>query len=67
VSSGLVLERSLTRAAAWSSGPGPDDGVQLVYKDDLLLRGLTDLVDYLLQALLELATVLCPGNESRQI
>ena len=47
-------------------GAGADDGVDLIDEQDVLVGGL-ELRDDLLHALLELAAVLGPGDEARQV
>src|SRR5215210_1609780 len=48
-------------------GAGPDDRVELVYEDDLLLWVLRYLVYNLLEALLELSPVLGTGDYAREV
>ena len=43
-------------------GAGADERVQLVHEEDRVARG-AQLFEHLLQSLLELAAVLCAGNE----
>ena len=47
--------------------PGTDERVQLVQEDDQLIGMSTNLVEHLLDALLEVAAIASPGDESSQI
>src|SRR5207247_2231285 len=48
-------------------GPGPDDRVELVDEENDLALGVLDLLEDGLEALLELATELRPGDECAEI
>ena len=47
-------------------GAGPNEGVQLIHKEDRVARG-AQLFEHLLQSLLELAAVLGTGNERAHV
>ena len=48
-------------------GARADDRMELVDEEDQVVRGALDLLDHRLQALLELAPVLRPGDHPRQV